>query len=179
MIFSAGCRSLFTPQRAFLVLNADVEYELAAPACVEVVRTLGEARAKTLLEGHVIRRGEKLVIAIREWNDGREMPSLRVTAAVDPYFHGTEKMPNAEVTIAATRASADGARAKRLTIDRGEIRVRRDSKVYDIGLELYFKENDEPPVRMHGQLPVLDLYSLDPCGGRAVAAARPEEYLKP
>lgn len=176
-IITVGCGG--SRRRVFFVVGADAERELAAQACVKVTKTLGAEKAAALLDGHIIRRGDRLVIAIREWDDGADLPSRRVTITADSQAQIDTNLPSGEIVVTATRASADGRTVRNITVKNGFIKIRRAGVGFEIALELNFNETDEPTIQLKEAPPEMDLYRLDAAAGRALPTASPEDYLKP
>ncbi|MFN0206314.1 MAG: hypothetical protein ACKVS6_08360 [Planctomycetota bacterium] len=173
---AGGCAT--TPFRAFLVTRAGVESELAAAACPEVTKRLGPEAARELLQGHIVRRGQSLVFVVREWNASNALPLRRLTLETDPELQSIVSIPHEDVTFRVDRTSADGRVVKPLTIKSGTLKIMRVVHEFDISIELRFTDINEPSLKVSGMLPILDLYSLDPSGGRAVPAAAPDKYIK-
>lgn len=177
-IATIACGCATTPFRAFLVTQAGVEHDLAAAACPEVTKRLGLGPAQELLRGHIVRPGESLVLVVREWNATNPLPLRRLTLETDHELQSIVNIPHPDVRFRIDRTSADGRSVAPLTVKSGMLKILRVVHDYDISLELIFTDPNERPLKISGILPILDLYSLDPSGGRAVPAASPDKYIQ-
>lgn len=176
LLAAAGCA---LRRDAFLVPSADVEHARAADACVEVMRRLGEEKARALLAGHVVRRGDRLVLVVREWDGSARLPARRVTASIEPAARIELELPSEGVSLRADRASADGAEVADLRVASGRLRVGRTEPAgRRVEMELRFAEPDEPPLRIDGFLLERGLDGLGPSEGRADRMAPPEKFVR-
>jgi hypothetical protein len=178
VIVAALAPACAVERRAVVVEGVDIETRLAVEACTTVEKTLGKAQAARLLEGHILRPGQRVAVVVREWEPSAELPARRVTIAVDPEALQHD-LPSPGVALRADRASADGTVVKDLTVEHGVLWLaRHTSRIWRVHLEMTFA-GGEPPIYLDMKLGWRSLDATGPRQGRANPIAMPEEYVKP
>lgn len=175
--------------RRVVVPDADVELELGVEACVAATRELGAANAPAFLDGHLVRRGGRMVLVVREWETtaGGAISARRLTLAADPDLRATVSVKDPEIFCKVDRVTvqrrnagnaAESLTIQTLTIARGTVTLDRQTRNFSISLNIEFTDPAETPIRFSGPIGTREWYQLTPLTGRASAAAGVLEYLR-